>query len=93
MLEVKSLDDVRGNNVIVYSIKTLLDKGNFPHFTIFTGHMGVGKSTVAKLVAERLNASEFSVKSYNLGLKIDMTKLDEEVFKMNPSKPRAFIFE
>lgn len=93
MLEIKTLDDIRGNNVTVYAIKTLLDKHTFPKFTILSGHLGVGKSTVARIVAEHLNESEHPVVKYNFGLKVDMKELEETVFKMNPSKPRAFVFE
>lgn len=93
MLKVDNLDDVRGNNVIIYSIKTLLEKGNFPRFTILSGHMGVGKSTVAGLVAKELNKSESPVITFNFGMSVDMKSLEESVFKMNPSVPRAFVFE
>ena len=93
MLEINKLEDVRGNNIIIYSIRTLLNKGSFPHFVILSGHMGVGKSTVARLVAEELTKSEFGVKTYNLGMQIDMSAIDNDVFKMNPSKPQAFVFE
>ena len=93
MLEIKSLSDVRGNNVIVYSIKSLLDKKLFPRFSILSGSMGVGKSSVAKLVAEELNENRNPVTVFNFGLKQDMTALEELVFKMNPSVSRAFVFE
>lgn len=93
MLEIKTLEEVRGNNVVIYSIKTLLDKGTFPKFTILSGNMGVGKSTVARIVAEQLNNSMFPVTVFNFGLKPDMKKLEETVFKLKPNTPRAFVFE
>ena len=93
MLEIKTLEELRGNNVVIYSIKRLIEKGTYPAFSIMAGHMGVGKSTAAKLVAEALNKSEVPVHVYNFGLNIDMNELEETVFKMNPSEPRAFVFE
>lgn len=93
MYELKSLDDVRGNNVVVYSIRKLLEAKSFPKLSIMSGVMGVGKTSVAKIVAEQLNASDIPVKSYNFGSDIDMQSLQEEVFSMNPAKARAFIFE
>ena len=93
MLEINSLDDIRGNNVVIYSIKSLMEKKVFPHFVILAGHMGVGKSSVAKLVADQLNKAEQPVTTFNFGLKIDMKELEDTVFKMNPSQPRAFVFE
>lgn len=93
MLEITSLDDIRGNNVVIYSIRNLLKKGNFPSFTILSGHMGVGKTNVAKLVAKELHQSESQVVTVNFGLEVDMKTIEENVFRMNPSSPRAFIFE
>lgn len=93
MLDIARLEDVRGNNVIIYSIKKLLEKGTYPAFSILAGHMGVGKSTVARLVAEQLNKSDTPVHTFNLGLEVNMKELEESVFKMNPAEPRAFIFE
>lgn len=93
MLDIQKLEEVRGNNVVIYSIKTLLEKNAFPRFVILAGHMGVGKSTVARLVAEQINAGEFQVVTFNFGLKLDMKAMEDAVFKMKPSHPRAFIFE
>lgn len=93
MLEITKLEELRGNNVVVYSIKKLLDNHTYPAFSIMSGHMGVGKSTVARLVAEALNKSEMPMHTFNFGLEIDMKELEDTVFKMNPSEPRAFVFE
>lgn len=93
MLEIKNLDEVRGNNVIIYSIKSLLEKHSFPKFSIMAGHMGVGKSTVANLVANELNEFEYPVQVYNFGMEINMNDLEDAVFKRNPSVVRAFVFE
>lgn len=93
MLEIRKLEELRGNNVVIYSIKKLIEKHTYPAFSIMAGHMGVGKSTAARLVAEQLNKAEVPVHTYNFGLQIDMKELEETVFKMNPSAPRAFVFE
>ena len=93
MLEIDKLQDVIGNNVILYSISTLLEKNTFPKFTILSGHMGVGKSTVARIVANKITQGENKVVTYNLGLDIKMGDLEDQVFKLNPAKPRCFIFE
>lgn len=93
MLDIQRLDEVRGNNVIIYSIKNLLEKRTYPTFSIMSGYMGVGKSTVAKLVAKELNKSDVPVHTFNFGMDIDMKELETQVFKLNPIEPRAFIFE
>jgi len=93
MLEIKSLDDIRGNNIVIYSIKTLLEQKCFPKLSIMSGVMGVGKTSVAKLVAQALDESGMPVVTYNCGVLEDMGKLQEEVFALKPAKPKAFIFE
>lgn len=93
MYEINTLDDMRGNNVVIYSIKTLLDRGKFPKLSIMSGVMGVGKTSVAKVVANQLDSSEMGIQMYNFGMPVDMSKLSEEVFALKPAKPRAFIFE
>lgn len=94
MLEITSLNDVRGNNVVIYAIKTLLSKGSFPKVSIMAGSMGVGKSTVAKIVADEINKEgEFATQVYNFGNDVDLDEINTTVFKMNPAVPRAFIFE
>ena len=93
MLDIRSLDDVRGNNVVIYSIKKLLEKNTYPAFSIMAGHMGVGKSTVARLVAEQVDKTDVPVHVFNFGMKVDMKELEDHVFKMNPAEPKAFLFE
>lgn len=93
MLEIKTLDDIRGNNVVIYSIKKLLEKKSFPKLSIMAGVMGVGKTSVAKVVAQELDKSGNPIQVYNFGMPIDLNKIQEEVFSLNPMKPRAFIFE
>lgn len=93
MLDIKTLDDIRGNNVVIYSIKKLLEKKTYPAFSIMAGHMGVGKSSVARLVAEQVDKTGVPVNVFNFGMKVDMKELEDHVFKMNPAEPKAFLFE
>ena len=93
MYTISNLDDVRGNTVAVYSIKTLLSKKMFPKLSIMSGMMGVGKTSIANVVAKSLDETDSPVKTYNFGLKLDMAAIREEVFSLSPAKSKAFIFE
>lgn len=93
MLDIKTLNDIRGNNVVIYTLKTLLSKNTFPKFAIFHGNMGVGKSSVAALIAREITGKEFPVTTFNFGLTVDMKELESAVFSLNPISPRAFVFE
>src|SRR3989344_4705166 len=49
----KKLDDVVGQKTIVNKIKTLIERRSIPH-CLFTGHAGIGKSTLAFVVCNEL---------------------------------------
>ena len=93
MYNIESLDDIRGNTVAIYSIKTLLERKAFPKLSIMSGMLGVGKTSVAKSVASILDSSGAPSKIYNFGMEADMTKVQEEVFSMNPASAKVFLFE
>lgn len=93
MLEINKLSDIRGNNVTLYAIQTLLDKKMYPKLSIMAGMMGVGKSSVAQVVAGLLDNSGRASKIYNFSMPTDIKKVQEEVFMMSPMTPKAFIFE
>ena len=93
MLELKTLEDVRGNTTVIYSIKTLITRKTFPNLSIFAGVMGVGKTSVAKIVARMVDETETPTTVYNCGTISDVSRLQEEVFSLNPIKPKVFIFE
>ena len=93
LLEIKSLADIRGNTVAIYSIQRLIERKSFPKLSIMHGVMGVGKSSIARVVANEINESEAPTVVYNFGASVDVKKLQEEVFSLKPMKPRVFIFE
>lgn len=49
------LDDVAGHAEVVRSLRSLLERGA-PHTYLFAGPAGVGKTTLARIVAARLSA-------------------------------------
>lgn len=48
------LEEVVGQPAAVKTISTLLKKGTYPHATLFSGPSGVGKTTLARIVARKL---------------------------------------
>ena len=50
-----TIDELVGNSLVKKVIKTHLNKGTFPHSTLFTGDAGCGKTTLARIVALTLN--------------------------------------
>jgi len=52
----KTFDEVIGNKVVVYTIKSLLKTGKFPHSSLLVGPTGCGKTTFARIIASELGA-------------------------------------
>jgi len=51
----KSLDEIVGQEHIITALKTALEKGRLSHAYLFTGPRGVGKTSVARILAHEIN--------------------------------------
>mgnify|MGYP001575319377 CR=1 FL=1 len=63
----ETLDDFAGNRLTTDALNTVLQKSTeqLPHTFLFTGASGCGKTTLARIVAQRLDCSDFDFKEMN----------------------------
>lgn len=54
----QSFEDVIGQGHVTTVIKNAIDQGRIPHAFVFSGPRGVGKTTVARILAKALNCGQ-----------------------------------
>src|SRR5579862_6196108 len=64
----KSFDDVVGQNHITDTLKKAIKSGRVSHAYLFTGPRGVGKTTVARVLAHEVNGLEYTDESIHLDI-------------------------
>jgi len=52
-----NLDQVKGNNEVVESLRNMVSKSNPPHTFLFVGPTGCGKTTLARIVAKEFDCN------------------------------------
>jgi len=56
-----NFDEVIGQNSVVSSLKELFKSKNTPHSFLFVGPSGVGKTTIARIIASQVGCDSFNI--------------------------------
>lgn len=93
----KTFDDILGQDEVVKTLKSKLEKDRVPHVCGFFGPSGTGKSTTAKVLAAELNCIGTNLQEINCATDrgIDMVRGLESCVGMFPmgGKSRVWILE
>ena len=92
----ESLGEVLGQTHVVTSLMTFEKKGNWPHTFLFSGPSGTGKTTLARIIADSVNAEVLEVDAATYSGVDNVRKLTEGMVyrPMDPSTPnRIFIID
>ena len=61
----KLLKDFLGNEDVVKALRSMMEREEIPHTLVFTGPLGCGKTTLARIVASRLKCSQYDFTENN----------------------------
>lgn len=97
----KTLEEVIGQDGIVSSLRAYLDTNTLPHTILFTGSSGIGKTTIARILARSMGLSDSEIESseYNMsdkdlrsieGIKNLLSDMD---FVSFTGKPKVYILD
>lgn len=90
-----NIDEFKGNRGTVESIRSLFEKKNIPHSFMFVGKSGVGKTTLARIIAKGVGCDEIREINASDTRGIDyMRNLISSIrYKPLTGKPKAFILD
>lgn len=82
----KKFSDLIGQNIIVQTLKNIIANNSIHHAYLLTGNRGIGKTTIARIIAKALNCSDLqnnepctkcqNCKEIDNGVHVDVIEID-----------------
>lgn len=91
-------DEVVGNETVLSSIQNKLENGTLPHFMIFAGPPGCGKTTLSRILKEKLEVRDMDFVEINAadqnGVEVARAIAEKVVYKpLGKGKNRLWLFD
>lgn len=94
----KDFDEVAGNESIVQSLKEKLSNDSLPHFIIFAGPPGCGKTTLSRILKKKLQVRDLDFTEINAananGVEVARQVAEKCLYRpLGKSKNRLWLFD
>lgn len=91
-------DEVVGNEAVVKSLRDKVEKGTLPHFIVFAGQPGCGKTTLSRILKDKLGVQDMDFTEINAanqnGVEVARDVADKCVYKpLGRGKFRMWLFD
>lgn len=94
MWKITTLSEMYGNNALLFLLEQMIKKKTLPAFSILSGPMGTGKTTVSKILASSItNGNDERIHLFNFGSPQNITEIEQIFFKNAPIEPIVLIFD
>jgi len=93
----QNFEEMVGNKIVIESLKSVIKRKDRPHVYLFSGDRGCGKTTLARICAKEIGASDYGITeintSNNRGIDTARKIIDDMKFLPVDGLPRVFIID